>query len=112
MASYDIPAGSKYAGVITCAIRGSACLVLVLTEASQSSLGVDKGVKLVLKEGKAAGNGNAEAMIFLASYYRDGTGVRPNYREAEKWCRLAIKNGSRDIAKQAKEMLSYIKRFL
>ncbi|MBQ7309503.1 MAG: toll/interleukin-1 receptor domain-containing protein [Clostridia bacterium] len=57
---------------------------------------------------RAAESGNAEAMIFLASYYRDGIGVRTNYREAERWCRLAIKNGSRDIAKQAKEMLSYL----
>ena len=44
MAPGDIPAGSTYAGVITRALKGSDCLVLLLTDDSQKSTWVDKEV--------------------------------------------------------------------
>lgn len=46
MAPYDIPAGSKYAAVITQAIRDCGCFVLLLTNESQSSEAVDSEVEL------------------------------------------------------------------
>lgn len=42
MAPYDIPAGNKYAAVITAALKECACIVLLLTEASQASEWVDR----------------------------------------------------------------------
>lgn len=45
MAPYDIPAGNKYAAVITAALKDCACIVLLLTEASQSSEWVDKEIE-------------------------------------------------------------------
>lgn len=46
MAPYDIPAGSKYAAVITKAIRDCSCFVLLLSNDSQSSEAVDSEVEL------------------------------------------------------------------
>ncbi len=46
MAPYDIPIGSKYAAVITSAIRDCACFVLLLSKDSQASEAVDKEVEL------------------------------------------------------------------
>lgn len=46
MAPYDIPAGSKYAAVITNAIRNCACFVLLLSKDSQASEAVDSEVEL------------------------------------------------------------------
>lgn len=46
MAPYDIPAGSKYAAVITKAIRECSCFVLLLSNDSQSSEAVDSEVEL------------------------------------------------------------------
>lgn len=46
MAPYDIPAGSKYAGVITKAIRECSCFVLLLSNDSQGSEAVDKEVEM------------------------------------------------------------------
>lgn len=48
----DIPAGSTYAGVIVRAIKGSECLVLLLTEHAQNSKWVDKEVERALSFGK------------------------------------------------------------
>lgn len=48
MAPGDIPAGSNYAGVITKAIKGAECLVLLLTDESQNSTWVDKEVERAL----------------------------------------------------------------
>lgn len=45
MAPHDIPAGSKYAQVINHALRDCACLVLMLTNESQSSIWVAKEVE-------------------------------------------------------------------
>lgn len=45
MAPIDIPAGSKYAGVIVDAIKKCACLVLLLTEESQQSQWVEREVE-------------------------------------------------------------------
>ena len=45
MAPYDIPAGSKYAHVISDAIENCACVLLLLSEYSQSSEWVDKEVE-------------------------------------------------------------------
>ena len=45
MAPYDIPIGSKYAQVISAALKGCACLVLVLTNDSQDSIWVGKEVE-------------------------------------------------------------------
>lgn len=45
-APYDIPAGSKYAAVITQAIRDCSCFVLLLSNASQESEAVDSEVEL------------------------------------------------------------------
>lgn len=45
MAPHDIPAGSKYAQVINHALRDCACLVLILTNESQSSTWVAKEVE-------------------------------------------------------------------
>ncbi len=53
MAPGDIPAGSTYAGVITRAIKGAECLVLLLTDDSQNSKWVDKEVERALTYGKA-----------------------------------------------------------
>ncbi|MCM1363507.1 MAG: leucine-rich repeat protein [Faecalibacterium sp.] len=46
MAPYDIPAGNKYAAVITKAIRECSCFVLLLTNDSQESEAVDSEVEL------------------------------------------------------------------
>lgn len=46
MAPYNIPAGSKYAAVITQAIRDCSCFVLLLSNASQESVAVDSEVEL------------------------------------------------------------------
>lgn len=46
MAPYDIPAGSKYAAVITRAIRDCSCFVLLLSNDSQESEAVDSEVEL------------------------------------------------------------------
>lgn len=46
MAPYDIPAGSKYASVITKAIRDCSCFVLLLSNDSQESEAVDSEVEL------------------------------------------------------------------
>lgn len=46
MAPYDIPAGSKYAAVITKAIRDCSCFVLLLSNDSQASEAVDSEVEL------------------------------------------------------------------
>lgn len=46
MAPYDIPAGSKYAAVITKAIRDCSCFVLLLSNDSQESEAVDSEVEL------------------------------------------------------------------
>lgn len=46
MAPYDIPAGSKYAAVITQAIRDCSCFVLLLSNDSQASEAVDSEVEL------------------------------------------------------------------
>ncbi len=46
MAPYDIPAGSKYAAIITGAIRDCSCFVLLLSEDSQASEAVDSEVEL------------------------------------------------------------------
>lgn len=46
MAPYDIPAGSKYAAVITNAIRECSCFVLLLSNDSQGSKAVDSEVEL------------------------------------------------------------------
>lgn len=46
MAPYDIPAGSKYAAVITKAIRDCSCFVLLLSNESQASEAVDSEVEL------------------------------------------------------------------
>lgn len=46
MAPYDIPAGSKYAAVITNAIRECSCFVLLLSNDSQASEAVDSEVEL------------------------------------------------------------------
>ena len=46
MAPYDIPAGSKYAAVITKAIRECGCFVLLLSNDSQASEAVDSEVEL------------------------------------------------------------------
>ena len=49
MAPYDIPAGSKYAYVINDAIENCACVLLVLTEQSQSSEWVAKEIERAVK---------------------------------------------------------------
>lgn len=46
MAPYNIPAGSKYAAVITKAIRECSCFVLLLSNDSQASEAVDSEVEL------------------------------------------------------------------
>ncbi|MBR4050472.1 MAG: toll/interleukin-1 receptor domain-containing protein [Clostridia bacterium] len=45
MAPNDIPAGSKYAEVISKALKNCSCLVLLLTNNSQNSLWVAKKVE-------------------------------------------------------------------
>ena len=45
MAPYDIPAGSKYAYVINDALENCTCLVLLLTNASQSSVFVEREIE-------------------------------------------------------------------
>ncbi len=45
MAPYDIPSGSKYAAEITKALKNCSCLVLLLSNASQSSEHVDREVE-------------------------------------------------------------------
>lgn len=52
MAPYDIPAGSKYAAVITKAIRNCSCFVLLLSNDSQASEAVDSEVELATLEFK------------------------------------------------------------
>ena len=46
MAPYNISPGSKYAAVITKAIRSCNCFVLLLSNSSQSSVNVDSEVEL------------------------------------------------------------------
>ena len=48
MAPYDIPAGSEYAEVLYDALTGCACLILLLTADSQSSLWVKKEVNIAV----------------------------------------------------------------
>lgn len=48
MAPYDIPAGSKYAAVITNALRDCSCFCLLLSNASQLSEAVDSEVELAV----------------------------------------------------------------
>ena len=48
MAPYDIPVGSKYAAVITKAIRDCSCFVLLLSNDSQASEAVDSEVELAV----------------------------------------------------------------
>ncbi len=48
MAPYDIPEGSAYADVINSAIANAACVVLLLTTDTQSSVYVDKEVERAL----------------------------------------------------------------
>ena len=48
MAPYDIPPGSKYASVITPAIRNCSCFVLLLTNESQNSEAVDSEVEMAV----------------------------------------------------------------
>ncbi|MBR6789292.1 MAG: TIR domain-containing protein [Oscillospiraceae bacterium] len=48
MAPYDIPAGSKYAAVITKAIRDCGCFVLLLSNEAQLSEAVDSEVELAV----------------------------------------------------------------
>lgn len=48
MAPYDIPVGSKYAAVITKAIRDCACFVLMLSNDAQKSDAVDSEVELAV----------------------------------------------------------------
>ena len=52
MAPYDIPAGSRYAAVITKAIRECSCFVLLLSNDSQASVAVDQEVELAVMEYK------------------------------------------------------------
>lgn len=52
MAPESIPVGSSYAGEITRALKGADGLVLLLTEASQSSMWVDREVERALSYGK------------------------------------------------------------
>lgn len=52
MAPYDIPAGSKYAAVITKAIRECSCFVLLLSNDSQASEAVDQEVELAVMKYK------------------------------------------------------------
>ena len=52
MAPYDIPAGSKYAAVLTRAIRECSCFVLLLSNDSQASEAVDQEVELAVMEFK------------------------------------------------------------
>jgi len=52
MAPYDIPVGSKYALVISKALKECACLVLLLTNASQSSTWVSKEVERAISYNK------------------------------------------------------------
>lgn len=53
MAPYDIPAGSKYAQVITQALKECGCLVLMLTQDSQDSIWVAKEVERAIHYKKA-----------------------------------------------------------
>ena len=48
MAPYDIPVGSKYAAVITKAIRDCSCFVLLLSNDAQASDAVDSEVELAV----------------------------------------------------------------
>ena len=48
MAPGDIPAGSKYADVITKAIKGAECLVILLTDDALNSIWVEKEVERAL----------------------------------------------------------------
>lgn len=45
MAPYDIPVGSRYAQVVNQALKGCACLVLLLTDEAQNSTWVSKEVE-------------------------------------------------------------------
>lgn len=53
MAPYDIPAGCEYAEVLFDSLMGCSCLVLMLTEDSQSSVWVKKEVNIAISNGKA-----------------------------------------------------------
>ena len=52
MAPGNIPVGSSYAGEITRALKGADGLVLLLTDAAQNSMWVDKEVERALTYGK------------------------------------------------------------
>ena len=52
MAPGDIPAGNSYAGVITNALKGADCLVLLLTDHAQNSKWVDREVERALTYNK------------------------------------------------------------
>lgn len=52
MAPYDIPAGGEYAEVLYEALSGCACLILLLTDAAQSSQWVRKEVNTAITHGK------------------------------------------------------------
>ena len=53
MAPNDIPAGSKYAGVINRAVKECACLVLILSNDSQNSVWVGKEVERAINHKKS-----------------------------------------------------------
>ena len=53
MAPYDIPVGSKYAQMISQALKGCSCLVLMLSEDSQNSIWVAKEVERAIHYKKA-----------------------------------------------------------
>ena len=52
MAPHDLPQGADYADVINDVIRDAACVVLLLTEDTQSSVFVDKEIERALHYGK------------------------------------------------------------
>ena len=52
MAPYNIPAGCEYAEVICDALSGCSCIVLILTDKSQSSVWVKKEINLAVSDGK------------------------------------------------------------
>ena len=68
MAPYDIPAGTKYAYVINDAIEGSACLVLLFTNASQESSFVEKEVERAVANGKPIITMELERVVLNSGY--------------------------------------------
>ncbi|MBR4865397.1 MAG: toll/interleukin-1 receptor domain-containing protein [Clostridia bacterium] len=52
MAPYDIPEGTDYSDVVNDVIRDAACVVLLLTKDTQSSVYVDKEIERALHYGK------------------------------------------------------------